>query len=71
MFNVICKRPGGREEKVRSIGGEFKLFHHGADGRKNEEGIIAKEIPSLAELQNMRTLEVSLCYTVELPRIDQ
>ena len=29
--------------KARSIGGGFKLFYHGVDGRRNGVGVILKE----------------------------
>lgn len=38
-MKIRCKRGS----KARSIGGGFKLFHHGLDGKRNGAGVILKE----------------------------
>ncbi|KAI5619089.1 hypothetical protein C0J50_21120 [Silurus asotus] len=37
------RRPSGKWSKARNIGGGFKLFYHGVNGRRNGVGVILKE----------------------------
>lgn len=52
VLKIRCKRGS----KARSIGGGFKLFHHGLDGKRNGAGVILKEeyLNSFVEVKSVR-----------------
>ena len=42
--DILCvQETRWKGNKARNIGGGYKLFYHGVDGKRNGEGVILKE----------------------------
>ncbi|ROL41851.1 hypothetical protein DPX16_9442 [Anabarilius grahami] len=66
--DILCvQETKWKESKSRSIGGGFKLFFHGADGKRNGIGVILKEeyVKSVLEVKRVSDRMMSAKLEIE------
>lgn len=67
-LNILCvQERKWQRNKARLIGGRFKLFYHGMDGRRNGVGVVVKEkyINSVMEVRRMSDRIMSVKMEME------
>ncbi|KAI5630562.1 hypothetical protein C0J50_7584 [Silurus asotus] len=60
------RRPSEKVSKSRNIGGGFKLFYHGVDGKRNGVGVILKEDYSKSVVEVKRVSDRVMIVKVEV-----
>ena len=65
--NILClQETRWKGSKARNIGGECKLFYNGADGRKNEIGIVLREELAESVLEVKRVSDRLMAMKLEV-----
>ncbi|XP_065642811.1 uncharacterized protein LOC136074421 [Hydra vulgaris] len=66
-LDILCvQETRWKGSKARSIGGGFKLFYHGVDGKRNGVGVIPKEELCKSVVEVKRESDRVICVKLEI-----
>ena len=67
--DILCmQETRWKDSKARNIGGGYKFFYHGVDGKRNGEGVILKEEYARSVVEVNQESDRLMCVKVEIER---